>query len=216
MLKKQNLIKWIFAAVIIGCICIGGTLAYLTDYDVAANEFTVGKVDIELNEPNWKPEDYKNLLPSQEIKKDPSLTNTGKNDAYVYMEVAVPIQKLIVADAAGIRKPSADTKLFEYKPSEEWKLMDNFTKDGKHVNRYAYTKILKPGETSTPLFREMTFANVIEGQVDGKTFSVPVRAYAIQTGSTGGDKGSVTEQAIHAFQMYQNQNKGQEGAVTEK
>lgn len=216
MLRKTNMIKWLFTAIIIGSICIGGTLAYLTDYDVAANEFTVGKVDIELTEPNWKPEDYKNLVPTQEIKKDPCITNTGKNDAYVYMEVAVPIQKLIVADPNGMRKDSAETKLFEYKPSEEWKLMDNYTKDGKHINIYAYTKILKPGDTSTPLFNTMTFANVIEGQVDGKTFSVPVRAYAIQTGNTGGDKGTVIEQAIHAFQMYQNQNKGQEGAVTEK
>ena len=80
MLRKRNMIKWLFTAIIIGSICIGGTLAYLTDYDVAANEFTVGKVDIELTEPNWKPEDYKNLVPTQEIKKDPSSRSDPEAD----------------------------------------------------------------------------------------------------------------------------------------
>ena len=216
MIMKKNMMKWLLAAAVIVSLCIGGTIAYLTDYDVAANEFTIGKVDIELQEPNWKPENYTRILPTQEITKDPVVKNTGKNDAYVYLEVSVPVQKLVTADASGFRKPAADTELFSYTASNDWFLMQNYLKDGKQVRIYAYSKILKPGETSTALFTKMTFANVIEGQIDGKTFNVPVRAYAIQTTNTGGGLESVTEQAVNAFKSYLNQNKGQAGAVTEK
>ena len=36
------------AAVIVGVLCAGGTVAYLTDNEKAVNEFTVGSVEIEL------------------------------------------------------------------------------------------------------------------------------------------------------------------------
>jgi len=40
---------------------------------------------------------------------------------------------------------------------------------------------------------------------------MPVRAYAIQTSYTGGDKGSIQEQARNAYEKYVNQNRNQEG-----
>ena len=74
------------AAVIVGVLCAGGTVAYLTDNEKAVNEFTVGSVEIELLEPNWKPEENKMLVPTQEILKDPQIKHTGKSDAFVYLE----------------------------------------------------------------------------------------------------------------------------------
>ena len=35
----------------------GGTLAYLTDFDQKINTFTIGKVDISLDEPSWEEPD---------------------------------------------------------------------------------------------------------------------------------------------------------------
>lgn len=64
-----------------------GTLAYLTDRDSDVNVFTVGNVDITLEEDFVQGSE---LVPGVDIDKVPTITNTGKNDAYVWMTVAVP------------------------------------------------------------------------------------------------------------------------------
>ena len=54
----------------------GGTLAYLTDKDSVTNQFVVGKVDIEGNEPSYAPDpDGKtnHIVPTQVIPKDPRI-----------------------------------------------------------------------------------------------------------------------------------------------
>ena len=83
--------KILLLAGVLGLASIGGVSAYLTDFDSAQNQFTVGKVDIELDEPNWTPEEYTKIEPGKEIDKDPQITNTGVNDAFVYLEISVPM-----------------------------------------------------------------------------------------------------------------------------
>ena len=217
MNRKKKIICGIAGAAALAAVMIGGTYAYLTDFDTASNEFTVGKVDIDIEEPNWDPEDHKELLPTQEINKDPMITNKGSNEAYVYMEVSVPIRNVITSDAAGNRIDAAETELFSFHPDDKnWTRIDSYVKGTDKVYIFSYNEILKPSEKTTPLFQTMTFANVVEGQIDGQTFLVPVRAYAIQTANTGGEGESVPEQARNAFYTYLNQNKGLEGQVTEK
>ena len=73
--------------VLVAALAIGGTLAYLTDRDAKTNVFTVGNVDITLND------DFvqgSQLIPGVDIKKDVTVTNTGKNDAWVWVEIAIP------------------------------------------------------------------------------------------------------------------------------
>lgn len=64
-----------------------GTLAYLTDRDSDVNVFTVGNVDITLEEDFVQGSE---LVPGVDIDKVPTITNTGKTDAWVWMTVAVP------------------------------------------------------------------------------------------------------------------------------
>lgn len=78
-------------------ISIGGTLAYLTDRDSTANVFTVGDVAIELNESF---EQGEMLIPGVKIEKEPTITNTGKNDAWVWATVAIPAVLDSVNDAS--------------------------------------------------------------------------------------------------------------------
>lgn len=84
-MKKALLM--VLSLVLVVALTIGGTLAYLTDRDSKANVFTVGDVRIELNEDF---EQGSTLIPGKEIEKDVSITNIGKNDAYVWVEIAVP------------------------------------------------------------------------------------------------------------------------------
>ena len=59
MMKNRKLVKGIALAAVITALAAGGTAAYLTDFETATNSFTVGKVDIDLDEPNWKPGQYR-------------------------------------------------------------------------------------------------------------------------------------------------------------
>lgn len=80
---------WIMMACIMlaATLSIGGTLAYLTDVDTKVNTFTMGEVDIEVEE---EFEDGVELNPGAEVNKDAQITNVGENPAWVWMTVAVP------------------------------------------------------------------------------------------------------------------------------
>lgn len=80
-----------------------GTLAYFTDQtETVKNTFTVGNVDITLDEAEVDPETnkvkegsttrvlantYENVAPGTTLDKDPTITNVGKNDAWVRIKL---------------------------------------------------------------------------------------------------------------------------------
>ena len=66
---------------------LGGSLAYLTDRDADVNVFTMGNVDIELTEEFQQGAE---LMPGKDITKDVKVKNTGKNDAYIRVHIAMP------------------------------------------------------------------------------------------------------------------------------
>ena len=95
MMKNRKMVKGIALGAMIAALAAGGTAAYLTDFETTTNSFTVGKVDIELDEPGWKPEENTKIVPTQVIKKDPYVKNVGVNEAFVYLEVSVPVSEVI-------------------------------------------------------------------------------------------------------------------------
>lgn len=65
----------------------------MTDTEGITNTVTVGRVNIDLEEPGYPGNDsdeVKNIIPNQEIVKDPQIENTGNNDALVFLRVEVP------------------------------------------------------------------------------------------------------------------------------
>ena len=212
---KKNTVKIMTLAGILCLASVGGVSAYLTDYEKVSNEFTVGKVDIELKEPEWKPEENKKIEPSKVIHKDPQITNTGTNDAFVYMEISIPMANVEAAAENGERLGKKVQELFYFEAKDSWMQLSVQNTESRRTYTYAYTKILKPQETSEALFDTVKFLNLIEGQLDGQTFEIPVRAYAIQTSYTGGSSDNLSEQIKAAYEKYVNQNKNQDGKVTE-
>lgn len=201
-----------------GALClasVGGVSAYLTDFEKVTNQFTVGKVDIEVSEENWKPEDNKTIEPGKVINKDPKITNTGINDAFVYMEVSIPMADVTAAAENGSRLEKRMQELFSFESKKSWTKLDSKKIGDNQVYVFTYNKILKPNETTETLFDTVKFLNIIEGQLDGQQLEIPIRTYAIQASYTGGDAENVIEQAQNAYEKYVNQNKGQDGKVTE-
>jgi len=92
----------------------------------AANEFIVGNVSVDLTEPGWNPDDGTALTPNKTVKKDPQVTNTGSNDAFVFLQVKVPTASVKTAAADGSLQDSRKQDLFHYTVNSGWKLHIRF------------------------------------------------------------------------------------------
>lgn len=161
----------------------GMTNAYLVrETQTLHNIITPGGISIALTEPAWDPESAQDLVPRQIIAKDPVVTNNGQNAAWVFLRVAVPVRTVATVDPQTKKKePKADTELFAFDAQAGWELVDSSTDAAAVHYVYGYQKLLSPGESTGALFTEVTFANVLEGEIDGtEPLEIPVEAVAIQ------------------------------------
>lgn len=99
---KKKILALCLCVVLAATAIVGGTLAYFTDTDAKNNVFTTGNVDIELKE-NFgdnDPNTPEKLLPAtgsaqngtlkNGITKEVYVKNTGTEDAYVRVHIAIP------------------------------------------------------------------------------------------------------------------------------
>ena len=89
MKNRKKLVALIMVLALALTTLVGGTLAYFTDDDEATNVFTMGNVEIDLKE-NF--DQNANLQPGLKVKKEVYVKNTGSNDAYVRVHIAVPAE----------------------------------------------------------------------------------------------------------------------------
>jgi len=116
------------ACALVAAFAAAGTLAYLTDNESHTNTFTVGQVMIDLTETNWDetdenndgvPDEAEDLVPNQEVEKNPQVTNEGDNDSIVFMRVTVPVKDVtLVADDGTISEHQAQ-EIFYLKDSDD-------------------------------------------------------------------------------------------------
>ena len=89
MKNRKKLVALIMVLALALTTLVGGTLASFTDDDEEANVFTMGNVEIDLSESFAQ---YANLQPGVDVTKEVEVTNTGSNDAYVRVHIAVPAE----------------------------------------------------------------------------------------------------------------------------
>lgn len=182
---------------------LGGSLAYLTDSDTRVNTFTMGNVQIEVEE-NFEPNAQ--LKPGQTVVKNAWIENTGSNAAWVWMTVAVPSE---IADVIVLNW--ADGVAYD-------SIAENVKgKDGHTYTVYTVRvgETLAVGATTGNLLESVTMLGTVDYDVDEKKyykvvagekteidydmskFNVIVTGYAIQ------DEGFLTVEA--AYEAYNNQ-----------
>lgn len=106
---KKKIISLCLVIALVATAIAGATLAYFTDVtDVNTNTFTVGDVDIKLDETDTDDStpdadrdtenEYENIYPNQTVVKDPMVTFVkDSRDCYVRMLVTVDYDKLVKA-----------------------------------------------------------------------------------------------------------------------
>lgn len=206
--KKLMVVLFVMAVAAI-TITSGYTLSYFTDQASKEHTFTVGKINIELSEPEWSAPDK--LLPQQILKTSPQITNTGDNDAYIFVQVDVPCREVITADVDGKKLGLADTELFAFEVSKDWAQIGDVVKDEEeqiHTYTYAYVTekelcALEPADMIW-LYEHLQFVNVIEGQeLEEVSLSVEVRAYAIQKDHLGKKDAQEKEEPLKPQEVWE-------------
>lgn len=161
---KKKALAISLAAILVLTAIAGTTLAYLTDRDSAKNVFTMGNVEIELNE--HFPDNE--LIPGKKLEKRASIYNSGKNDAWVWITVAIPVE-LDNTDAS-------KNVLHMNVPGAFW---DDYYNQQKFVDS-AIAKGLLP-EGSNGVTKEETwnvdYKVAKEVDIDGRTYNVYTHLY---------------------------------------
>ena len=196
---KQNKLKGLSFGLLALILTVSGIFAYFTDSETATNTFTAGNVKIKLIEEEWEaqpddngndiPDHAENILPMQTVIKDPAIKNTGKNDAYVYLEVRIPTSNIISyeSDGAPVNGGVAqETELFSFTANAGWTQISRTKEDGKVVYIYGHNEKLASNATTDTLFDEVTVVNAKEAQgLENQSVDIVVNAYAIQTANIG-------------------------------
>lgn len=126
---KKNLKRIVAVSAMGALLGTGATLAFFTDGDEKTNEFTVGNITIDLQEPHWNPNedtdgdgvpDRSEVIPEQEFAKDPQIKNIGKNPAYMFMKITVPYRNIVSTDDYGTKTSKQDTELWTYDLTSHW------------------------------------------------------------------------------------------------
>lgn len=143
----------------------------------------------------------RDLYSGKVINKDPAIKNNSRNDAYLRMSVKIPVANVVTADEYGELNNDGipeETELFTYIENADSGMtrvsdipeVATGSDAGRayHVYEYMYTgdgdtEIPVPaGQDIPPLFNQVVFANVIEGQVDEAMEFLTVDYKAIQSG----------------------------------
>jgi len=167
----KKFIAVLLTVVLTAAVAIGGTLAYLTDRDSEANVFTVGDVNIDLNE------DFNQgatLIPGVDIEKKPTIKNVGLNSAWVWATIAVP--SALDNDDASKNvihfnySKDADYNWTWTDSAGQWLVEKNVEIDGVKYNVYSvlYDEVLNPGETTEyPVIYKVYMDNHVDIDPDG-------------------------------------------------
>lgn len=77
----------------IALFAFSATISYLADYERKDNVITIGNVDIEIDEGEYK-DSSTAVAAGSTLPKAPSIKNKGINDTYVFFKVAIPKKKV--------------------------------------------------------------------------------------------------------------------------
>ncbi|MBR5288669.1 MAG: SipW-dependent-type signal peptide-containing protein [Clostridia bacterium] len=192
-MKKKQLLVLVLAMACIATISITATLAYFTDTDAVKNTFTVGHVDITLDETEvdegGKPtgntecvtENKYKLYPGKTYTKDPHIhIADDSEDCWVYVKVENGLD--------GIESPEGDgyVSIHEQMVKNGWSLLyENDT-------IYAYGDVVKADE-KIPTFENFKINSSATG-ADLQNYEkaeIVMTAYAIQAEGFTGENGVV-------------------------
>lgn len=174
-MSRKKIAILITSVALLGTLLIGGTLAYFTDQATVENVITLGKVEGELNEPQWKENnpdgEIKNVKPGDKIVKDPILTmDEESEDAYArFLVTYTGLTKEQFAELKFLKITGKDDE------GKEVTTPVSFDADGYY---YVQEKLTK--EDTFKLFDYVVIPTSWDNDMALKTFNINVTVELIQ------------------------------------
>ena len=181
--KKARTMIWAAAGMLVFGTSAAMTSAYFTSTDrTLTNILTPGTVSEKLTETDWEETSGWHMLPGEQRKKNPVVHNTGTLDAWMFLEVEIPVRTISLVDLQTHRKqPEARTELFTFEANEGWELLDRTEETDCVRYIYGYQEIVAPLQETASLFDTITAVPYLEGSLDFReVWKIPVTAKAIQ------------------------------------
>lgn len=197
MKTRSKALLLTLCAVLLVAATIFGTMAYLTSTDTVTNTFTVGKVNIKLDEAKANPDgtlvegaervkanEYK-LLPGHTYNKDPMVTVlSGSESSYVKMTVtfskANELDAIFAPDGANL------TSIFNGYDAANWIAKGN-TKGADNTRTYEFWYKEAVAAPTADVALDALFDSItVPGEITGAQLAtiagmtITVNAYAIQ------------------------------------
>ena len=189
---KKKITAIFLCVALVAIAIVGASLAYFTDSKTAENTFTMGNVQIKLDEtdvtnptgPRVTSNTY-NTYPGAVVTKDPIVHNTGSNAAYIRATVKVEGWVATCKDCYNFEGADYAATLVRYLVAEGalgtgWSV-EKATVDANNGDvtfTLKYANALAAGTSTTAMFQQV---QVPTGLVNGKTLgTITVTAQAIQ------------------------------------
>lgn len=191
---KKKIVTLCLSAALVATLLIGGTLAYFTDEDDATNTFTVGKVDIILDEtdtdgsntdPTTEGRDRANdyhLLPGEVHTKDPRVT-VKANSEESYVRMLVTVKNIANLEAAITDKSyyADGVFLLQMLTNGTWNedswAFESYKEDGADgIYEFRHTSTVEKSATDTvllPLFEEIALPDYLDNADAAKLLGNP-------------------------------------------
>lgn len=201
MKKTRKILLMAACAVLLVCISVGATVAYLTSTDSVTNTFTVGKVAIKLDEAKANPDgslienadrvkanEYK-LLPGHTYNKDPMVT-VLKDSEPAYIKMTVTFSKANELDAIFATGGANLTSIFNGYDATNWIYKGNTKDSEKNTRTYEFWYKEAVGAPTADVPLDALFDSItVPGTITNaqlatiKDMTITVNAYAIQEDS---------------------------------
>ena len=176
--RKKNIRLLVVLGSAVVLVLIGSTMAYFTSTDAVTNKFISSSFDITLTETKWNAEKAKNVIPGDELDKNPQVINNEETDGYIFLRVTVPCDTQMIDNDDGTQLGAISTNvpLYKFMISNEnnpekyiynenfsaeqtahnhWKLVNDtgkdYTKYIETTQQYVYVYAYASGNELTPL-----------------------------------------------------------------
>ena len=179
--RKKNRRSIAVACAAAVLIVVGSTVAFFSSRDETTNRFAGSRLDIILTETNWNPNEAVNVVPGDELPKNPRVTNNERTPGYIFMRVTVPcgnVTMLDKPDGTSLETSAVNVPLYKFMVSKsdaplvfeadttftpaqkvrsQWKLVSGYPKYIEQDKVLTYVYAYSTDQTSlTPLLEDQT------------------------------------------------------------
>ena len=198
MKTRSKALLLTLCAVLLVAATIFGTMAYLTSTDTVTNTFTVGKVNIKLDEAKANPdgtlvananrvkENQYKLLPGHTYNKDPMVTVLGGSESS-YVKMTVTFSKANELDAIFAPDGADMLKIFNGYDATKWTYKGNTKDETANTRTYEFWYKEAVGAPDGDVALDALFDSItVPGEITNEQLAtiegmtITVNAYAIQ------------------------------------